>query len=62
MQGAITGKDVILHWRTIVRLWGWSTYLSCLRAALGRRPSTFLRALYPAVQPSAALGSRYRRS
>jgi hypothetical protein len=61
MQGAITGKDVILHWRTIVRLWGWPTYLSCLRAAVSRKHSTFLRVLYPAVQPSMALGSRRHR-
>jgi hypothetical protein len=61
MQGAITGKDVILQWRTIVRLWGWPTYLSCLRAAVSRRRSTFLRVLYPAVQPAAAVGCRRHR-
>ena len=60
MRGAITGKDVILHWRTIVRLWGWPTYLSCLRAAVSRRHSTFLRVLYPAVQPAAVVPRRHR--
>jgi hypothetical protein len=61
MKGTITGKDVILHWRTIVQLWGWPTWLSCLRAAASRRPSTFLRVLYPAVEPAAALGARSPR-
>ena len=27
---------------TIVRLWGFATYLRCLRAAVSRRPTTFL--------------------
>jgi hypothetical protein len=42
MQGTITGKEVILHWLTILRLWGARCYLRCLRAAMGRSPSTFL--------------------
>jgi hypothetical protein len=42
MHGTITRKEVFLHWLTIVRLWGARCYLRCLRAALGRRPSTFL--------------------
>jgi hypothetical protein len=42
MQGTITSKEVILHWVTIVRLWGARCYLRCLRAAVSRTPSTFL--------------------
>jgi hypothetical protein len=47
MRGAITGRDVIFNSVAIVRLWGMGTYLSCLWAALVRRPSTFLGVLYP---------------
>ncbi len=47
MMGVITSKDVILHPFTIVRFWGIATYLSCLRAALSRKPCTFLGVLYP---------------
>ncbi|BDG02915.1 hypothetical protein AMOR_19110 [Anaeromyxobacter oryzae] len=42
MRGLITGKDVVLHAFTIIRLWGLPTYLRCLRATLSRRPTTFL--------------------
>lgn len=42
MSGTITGRDVVLHAFTIVRLWGPRTYLRCLRAALSKTPSTFL--------------------
>ena len=42
MQGTITGKEVLLHWLTIVRLWGPRCYARCLRAAVSRTPSTFL--------------------
>lgn len=48
MQGCITGRDVVLNSVTIVRLFGMSRYLSCLWAAIRRRPSTFLGSLYPA--------------
>ena len=51
MKGTITGKDVMLHSLTIVRLWGVPTYLGCLWAAITRRPSTFLGVLYPARTP-----------
>lgn len=47
MRGTITGKDVFLHWFTIVRLWGIGTFLACAWAAVARRPSTFLGVLYP---------------
>ena len=42
MRGLITGRDVVAHAFTIVRLWGFATYLRCLRAACSRRPTTFL--------------------
>jgi hypothetical protein len=42
MQGVITGRDVLLHSVSIIRLWGPRRYLRCLRAALSRNPSTFL--------------------
>ena len=46
MIGTITGKDVVLHSITIIQSWGPRAYLRCLRAALARRPTTFLSALY----------------
>lgn len=42
MQGTITGREVIRHWLTIVRLWGARCYLRCLRAAVSPTPTTFL--------------------
>jgi hypothetical protein len=42
MKGLITSRDVVTHAFTIVRLWGFATYLRCLRAAMSRRPTTFL--------------------
>jgi hypothetical protein len=42
MKGLITSKDVVTHALTIVRLWGFPTYLRCLRAVVSRRPATFL--------------------
>jgi hypothetical protein len=46
VRGLITSKEVVLHGPTIVRLWGLRTYLRCLRAALSRRPSTFLAVVH----------------
>jgi hypothetical protein len=46
MRGVITGRDVFLHSLTIIRLWGLPTYLRCLRAAVGRRPTTFLAVVH----------------
>jgi hypothetical protein len=46
MRGVITGKDVIRHSLTIVRLFGPRCYLRCLRAALSPEPSTFLEVVY----------------
>jgi hypothetical protein len=53
MRGTITAKDVIRYGPTIVRIWGPACYLACLRAALSRRPCTFLEVLCRcgAVQP-----------
>ena len=42
MRGTITGREVVLHAFTIIRLWGLPTYVRCLRATLSRRPTTFL--------------------
>lgn len=42
MRGLITSKDVVTCALTIVRLWGFPTYLRCLRAVVSRRPTTFL--------------------
>lgn len=46
MQGTITGRDVLRHTLTILRLWGPSCYLRCLRGMMARRPCTFLEVLY----------------
>ncbi len=45
VQGAITSRDVFLHAFTIVRLWGPTFYLRCVRAIASRRPCTFLDVL-----------------
>jgi len=42
VQGTITGRDVIRHSLTILRLWGPSCYVRCLRALVSGRPCTFL--------------------
>jgi hypothetical protein len=46
MRGLITGKDVVLHAFTIIRLWGLPTFVRCLRATLSRRPTTFLAVVH----------------
>ncbi len=46
MQGVITSRDVFRHSLTILRLWGPSCYLRCLRAMVTRRSCTFLEVLY----------------
>jgi hypothetical protein len=48
MRGLITSRDVVLHAFTIIRLWGVPTYLRCLRAAVSRRPTTFLSVVHAA--------------
>ena len=45
MQGTITGRDVLVHSVTIVRLFGPIFYVRCLRAMLSGRPCTFLEVL-----------------
>jgi len=41
-SGSITTKDVLLNAWTIVRSFGLSTYVRCLRALLTGRRTTFL--------------------
>jgi hypothetical protein len=53
VKGTITGRDVILHSFTILRYWGPGCYLRCLRAAVSRRPSTFLEVLFARELPRA---------
>jgi hypothetical protein len=45
VQGAITGRDVIRHSFTILRLWGPTCYVRCLRAIVSRRHCTFLEVI-----------------
>jgi hypothetical protein len=42
MRGLITGREVVLHSFTIIRLWGVPAYFRCLGATVSRRPTTFL--------------------
>ncbi len=53
MRGTITAIEVFRYGPTILRIWGASCYLRCVRAALSRKPSTFLEVLCRcgAVQP-----------
>ncbi len=46
MRGLITGRDVVLHTFTIIRLWGLPMYVRSLRATLSRRPTTFLAVVH----------------
>jgi hypothetical protein len=45
VQGAITGRDVLRHSLTILRLWGPTCYVRCLRAIVSRRACTFLEVI-----------------
>jgi hypothetical protein len=45
VRGSITSKDVLLHAFTIVRLFGPTFYLRCVRAIASGRPCTFLEVL-----------------
>lgn len=45
MRGTITTRHVLMHGPMIIRIWGTSCFLACLRAALSSRPSTFLEVL-----------------
>ncbi len=47
MKGVITGRDVLRHSFTILRLWGPSAYLRCLFAMVTRRSVTFLEVIHP---------------
>jgi hypothetical protein len=46
MKGIITGRDVLRHSFTILRLWGPATYLRCLYAMVTRRSVTFLEVIH----------------
>ena len=45
VQGSITSKDVLVHAFTIVRLFGPTVYLRCVKAIASGRPCTFLEVL-----------------
>jgi hypothetical protein len=45
VQGTITGRDVLRHSLTILRLFGPGCYVRCLRAIVSRRPCTFLQVI-----------------
>jgi hypothetical protein len=45
MRGAITSRDVLVHSLAIVRLFGPSVYVRCLRAIWSGRSCTFLEVL-----------------
>ena len=47
ISGSITTKDVLLNASTIVRSFGLSTYVRCLRALLTGRRTTFLELAWP---------------
>lgn len=46
MKGVITGRDVLRHSLTILRLWGVGAYARCLYAMLTRRSVTFLEVIH----------------
>ena len=46
MKGIITGRDVLRHSLTILRLWGPSEYLRCIYAMVTRRSVTFLQVIH----------------
>lgn len=46
MKGVITGRDVLRHSFTILRLWGPGTYFRCLYAMVTRRSVTFLEVIH----------------
>ena len=45
MKGIITGRDVLRHSLTILKLWGPTCYVRCLHAIVMRRPCTFLEVI-----------------
>ena len=53
MRGLITGRDVVLHAFTIIRLWGLPTYVRCVRAIASGSPTTFLTVVVSAGGPRA---------
>jgi hypothetical protein len=45
IHGVITGRDVLRHSFTILRLWGPGCYLRLIRAMVTRRSCTFLQVI-----------------
>lgn len=45
VQGTITARDVLRHSLTILRLWGPTCYVRCIKAIVSRRPCTFLEVI-----------------
>jgi hypothetical protein len=60
MRGTITGKHVVLHSMSIVRHFGVAAWAACLWATLTRKPTTFLRVLYPVPADALRPGARWR--
>jgi hypothetical protein len=54
MVGVITGRHVLKSSLTIIRLFGLKCYLRCLRAALSRKPCTFLQVVWAFPTASSA--------
>ena len=44
--GVVTTKDMLLHWPTIVHGFGLRTWLSCCKAVLTGRRTTFLELVW----------------
>jgi len=46
IAGVVTTKDVLLNWPTIVQDFGLRTWLSCCKAVLTRKRTTFLELVW----------------
>jgi hypothetical protein len=62
MRGVITRMDVLVHSRTIVKLFGWRAYVRCLRAAFSPAPTTFLATVFAYARPPTAAGAERSRT
>jgi hypothetical protein len=60
VQGTITGRDVLIHSFTILRHWGPSCYLRCLKAVVSRRSCTFLEVAWIEAEDRPDAGTRPR--
>jgi hypothetical protein len=54
VQGVITSKDVLRHSLTILRLWGPTCYLRCIRAMVTGHPRTFLEVVFEGAEQRVA--------